>query len=727
MAEEKKDPPSKPPNKRVKTPTVIQMEAVECGAAALKIVLGYYEKLIPLEELRIECGVSRDGSKASNVMKAARKYGLNAKGFKYDIPNLYEVNYPCILFWNFNHFLVLEGFKGGKVFVNDPGMGPRVITPEELDDSFSGVCLTFEPSDEFQKGGEKESMTAALRQRLVGFEQALSFVVFCGLLLVVPGLIIPTFARIFIDEFLIANREYVIRPLLLGMAIAAIVTGSLTWLQQYYLLRMETKQSLIAAAHFFKHILRLPVSYFSQRFAGEIGSRVLINDKVASMIGGRLATTMLDCVLIVFYGVLMFFYDFWLTVAVIFLSAVNLIGVKMAAKKRTDASRRLMQDNGKLIGTAMGGLQMIETLKATGSEPEFFGRWSGYQAKAMTAEQDLGKLTEYMSAIPVMTNTLITAVILLMGGSKVIDGEMTVGMLVAYRVLSGFFSRPLTTLVNFGAELQALEADMNRLDDVLRYPQDIMYTSEVKDSDTKKLKLSGHIEIRDLVFGYNPLEKPLIEGFNLTIKPGQRFAFVGGSGSGKSTVGKLVAGLYEPWSGEILLDGVPRNELPPKLIANSLGVVDQEVFLFAGTIRDNIAMWDTTVPDINITRAAKDAEIAEVIETRDDAYRSMVNEGGGNFSGGQRQRFEIARALVGSPTMLILDEATSALDPATEVDIDNNLRRRGCSCIIVAHRLSTIRDADQIVVMERGKIVQMGTHDELKNDETGFYAHLIKE
>jgi NHLM bacteriocin system ABC transporter peptidase/ATP-binding protein len=727
MAEEKKAPPSKPPNKRIKTPTVIQMEAVECGAAALKIVLGYFGKLVPLEELRIECGVSRDGSKASNVMKAARKYGLQAKGFKYDIPNLYEVNYPCILFWNFNHFLVLEGFKGGKVFINDPGMGPRVITPEELDESFSGVCLTFEPGEEFVKGGQKETMTEALRQRLKGFESALAFVVLCGVLLVIPGLVIPTFARVFIDEFLVARRDYIIQPLILSMGLAVFVTGVLTWLQQYYLLRMETKQSLISAAEFFNHILRLPVSYFSQRFAGEIGSRVLINDKVASIIGGKLATTMLDSVLIVFYGLLMFFYDIWLTVIVMLLSASNLLGVKMAAKKRTDASRRLMQDEGKLVGTAMGGLTMIETLKATGSEPEFFGRWAGYQAKAMSAEQDLGKLTEYMSSIPVLTNTAITAVILGLGGAKVIDGEMTVGMLVAYRTLAGFFSRPLTTIVSFGAELQALEADMNRLDDVLRYPQDIMYTSEVKDTDSKKLKLSGHIELRDITFGYNPLEKPLIENFNLTIKPGQRFAFVGGSGSGKSTVGKVVAGLYEPWSGDVLFDGVPRGELPPKLIANSLGVVDQDIFLFAGSIRDNIAMWDSTVPDINITRASKDAEIAAIIETRDGAYRSLINEGGSNFSGGQRQRLEIARALVGNPTMLILDEATSALDPATEVDIDNNLRRRGCSCIIVAHRLSTIRDADQIVVMERGKIVQMGTHDELKDDETGFYAHLIKE
>lgn len=728
MADAEKETPKKPKKGRVKTPTVIQMEAVECGAAALSIVLGYYGRRVPLEELRIEAGVSRDGSKASNVLKAARKYGLTAKGYKYDLENLYDVKLPVILFWNFNHFLVLEGFgSNGKVFLNDPASGPRVTTMEELDGSFSGVALTFEPGPEFSKGGEKPSMVAALRRRLQGMESALLYVVLCGLLLVVPGLVVPTFARVFIDEFLVGGRQYLIRPLLLGMGITALVMMALTWLQEYFLLRLETKISVVESAKFFQHILRLPVSYFSQRFAGEIGSRVLINDKVASLISGRLATTMLDSMLIIFYASLMFVYDVGLTFLVIGLSLLNIVAIRMAARRRTDASRKLMQDEGKLIGTSMGGLQMIETLKATGSEPEFFARWSGYQAKAMSSEQELGKLSEYMGAVPVLVGTVITAAILLVGGGKVIDGEMTVGMLVAYQTLAAFFVRPLNTLVRFGADLQALEADMNRLDDVLDYPQDSLYTQTATQDSSNVLKLSGRIELRDITFGYNPLEPPLIENFNLTIEPGQRIAFVGGSGSGKSTVAKLISGLYEPWKGTVLFDGKPRNELPQKLIANSLGAVDQDIFLFSGTIRDNIAMWDSTIPDVNVTTAAKDAAIAGVVETRDGAYKSLIDEGGANFSGGQRQRLEIARALVGNPTILILDEATSALDPSTEMEIDEHLRRRGCTCIIVAHRLSTIRDADEIVVMQRGKIMQQGTHDELIAQETGLYAHLIKE
>ncbi len=721
-----KPKPKKPPNKRVTCPTVLQMEAVECGAAALAIILGYWGKVVPLEELRVECGVSRDGSKASNVLKAARKYGLTAKGLKYELEDLFVQKFPVILFWNFNHFLVLEGFgKGGKVFLSDPAQGPRVITMDELDASFSGVVLTFEPGPEFKKGGEKPGMASALKRRLEGSETALIFVFLCGVALVIPGLVVPTFSRVFIDEYLVSGRESLLKPLLMGMAATALVRMLLTWLQQYYLLRLETKLALKTASNFFNHILRLPVSYFSQRFAGEIGSRVLINDKVAQLVSGKLATTALDCILIVFYAVLMFLYDVVLTVVVIAVALLNIAAVKIVSRKRIDASRRLMQDQGKLMGTAMNGLRMIETLKATGSESEYFGRWAGYQAKALRAQQSLGLLSELVSAVPPFVNTLTTTLVLFLGGRKVMNGDLTVGMLVAYQSLVGSFTKPLNSFVTFGSSIQELEADMNRLDDVLRYPQDKQYSTEGRAApDSKAIKLSGRVELRNITFGYSPLEKPLIENFNLAIKPGQRVALVGASGSGKSTVSKLVAGLYDPWEGEVLFDGVPRTKLPRSLIANSVGLVDQDIFLFSGTIRENVAMWDSTIPMLAITGACRDAEIHEVIESREGTYNAAVAEGGGNFSGGQRQRLEIARALAGGPTILVLDEATSALDPSTEAMIDDSLRRRGATCIIIAHRLSTIRDADEIVVMERGKIVQRGTHDEMK-DADGPYARLI--
>lgn len=725
-AEPAKVIPPPPKSRRVKSPTILQMEAVECGAAALAMVLAYYQRWVPLEELRHECGVSRDGSKASNVLKAARKYGIDAKGYKYDtLDKLYELPLPCILFWNFNHFVVLDGFKKGKVFLNDPAQGPREITMEELDASYSGVVMTFTPGAEFAKGGQAPNMIPALRRRLEGSEIALMFIVLCGLFLVLPGLVVPTFSRIFIDQYLVGGQDWMLQPLLIAMALALLTQGALTWLQEYYLLRLETKLALTTSSKFFNHILRLPAAYFGQRFAGEIGSRVLLNDKIATVVSGKLATTMIDLVMAVFYAALMFVYSWSLTLLVIAIAALNVASTKIGGRIRVDASQKLAQDKGKLLGTAMNGLQMIETMKATGSEAEFFARWSGYYAKSVNTEQQINVLTQLLQAVPPLVTTLSTAAVLVVGGLKVMNGELSVGMLVAYQTLLASFTRPLASFVGFGTTLQELQADMNRVDDVIRYPEDAQYTQkETVKFPPAAVKLSGRVELKDITFGYSPLERPLIENFNLVVEPGRRVALVGGSGSGKSTVAKVISGLYKPWSGEILFDGVSRDKVPRTLLVNSLAVVDQEVFLFGGSVTENITMWDPTIMPARVGTACRDAEIAPVIEAREGSYQARVQEGGGNFSGGQCQRFEIARALVGAPTIVIMDEATSALDPTTESLIDEAIRRRGCTTIVIAHRLSTIKDSDEIIVMERGKVVQRGTHDEMKDAE-GPYRHLI--
>jgi NHLM bacteriocin system ABC transporter peptidase/ATP-binding protein len=597
---------------------------------------------------------------------------------------------------------------------------------QELDGSYSGVVLTFKKGAEFQKGGASPSMIPALKRRMIGNELPLLFAIMCGLFLVVPGLIIPTFTRLFIDDYLLAGQQWLVKPLLWAMAGTMVVHGLLTFLQKYVLLRLETKLALVTSSNFFNHILRLPAAYFGQRFSGEIGSRVMINDKVAMMVSRRLVATVIDSIMTVFYAILMFTYDITLTLVVIFIAGLNVAAVKLSARVRVDGTRRLMQDKGKLMGTSMNGLQMIETLKATGSEAEFFARWAGYYAKTVNTDQHLQVLAQVQQMVPPFVQTMSTAAVLVLGGLKVMNGELTVGMLVAYQTLLTSFTRPLNAFVQFGSDLQELQADMNRLDDVTRYPADPQY-EQTRDKLTwtgKQVKLSGHVELRDITFGYSPLEKPLIENFSLTIEPGRRVAFVGGSGSGKSTAAKVISGLYKQWSGEVLFDGVPREQIPRDLIANSLAVVDQEVFLFGGTVAENVTMWDPTVPVQRISQAARDAAIDDVVEAREGGYQSRVQEGGGNYSGGQCQRLEITRSLVGEPTIVIMDEATSALDPHTEQHIDESMRRRGCTCIIIAHRLSTIRDADEIIVMDRGKIVQRGTHDELK-DVPGLYKHLI--
>ncbi|HEV2853193.1 MAG TPA: NHLP family bacteriocin export ABC transporter peptidase/permease/ATPase subunit [Thermoanaerobaculia bacterium] len=716
-----------PPPRRVRTPTVLQMEAVECGAAALGIVLAAFGRWVPLEELRIACGVSRDGSKASNVVKAARQYGLEAKGFKKEPQSLRTIRPPMILHWNFNHFVVLEGFGGkGKVHLNDPATGPRQVTEEELDQAFTGVVLTFQPGPGFEKQGEPPRLIPALKSRLAGARSGLAFVLLAGLALVIPGLVIPVFSKVFVDSVLLENRRDWLPPLLLAMGLAALVTGALTWIQQAYLLRLETRMAVGASSRFLWHVLRLPTEFFSQRYAGDISSRVAINDRVAQLLSRDLATNALGALMIVFFAAILFQYDPVLTLVGIATVSLNVAALRWVSRKRVDGNRRLAQDQGKLLGTAIGGLQTIETLKATGGESDLFTRWAGYQAKVVNGRQDLERYTQVLDAVPPMLSAVNTALILGIGGLRVMNGDMTLGGLVAFQLLMALFIAPVNRLVSLGGRLQMVEGDMNRLDDVLRYRIDPAVASpgEAPGREDAPVKLAGHLELRGVSFGYSRLDPPLIEGLSLSLQPGSRVALVGGSGSGKSTIARLVTGLYQPWDGEILFDGRSRSEIPPGVMTNSLASVDQNVFLFEGTVRDNLTLWDSTIPLPEVVAAAKDASIHDEIAARPGGYESPVEEGGANWSGGQRQRLEIARALVGRPTVLVLDEATSALDPTTESWIDEALRRRGCTCLIVAHRLSTIRDADEIIVLERGKVIQRGTHNELKAMD-GSYARLI--
>jgi len=710
---------------RVLTPTLLQMEAVECGAAALGIILRHNNLWLPLEQLRLECGVGRDGSKASNLLKAARRYGMDGKGLRCELDALLRLKPPVILYWNFNHFLVYEGVSDGVVHLNDPATGPRRVTMEELEASFTGVVLVVEPGPNFTPGGEKPSLAAALRRRVSGFEIGLSFALLTGLLIILPNIVNPAFTRVFIDEYLVADKQDILRPLISTMAVSISFMILLVALQRHFLLRLETKLALTTSAKFFTHVVQLPMEFFSQRYAGEIGSRVMINDKVAKVLSDKMVTTALDMMSLIFFAIVMIQYDLWLTLSCVAFSLLNVIGMKIVQRPRVDASFRVLQERGKMMGTSMNGVQMIETLKATGGENEFFSRWGGYQAKTISAEQEMDFYGQTLSAVPPFTKALISATILGLGGWRVMDGHLTIGLLVAFQSLMDGFTKPITSFVTFGNALQETGSDLNRLDDVLRYEIDPAYRQTESDPRfNSTIKLSGLLEVRNLTFGFNPLAPPLIENLSFTVRPGQRVALVGGSGSGKSTVSKIVAGLFRPWSGEILLDGVPRDKIPRRLLHNSVSMVDQDIFMFEGNVRDNLTMWDSSIPDSHITQACKDAAIADIIAARQGGLSSAVAEGGSNFSGGQRQRLEIARSLVNSPSLLILDEATSALDPSTEEQIDQNLRRRGCSCLIVAHRLSTIRDCDEIIVLEYGKVVERGSHESMKN-AGGPYSKLI--
>lgn len=711
--------------KRVKTPTVLQMEAVECGAAALSIIMGYHGRHVPLEKLRVACGVSRDGLKATYLMKAARSYGMKAKGYAKSVENLQAMEMPLIIFWNFNHFLVLEGFSKSKVYLSDPAHGRYTVSHQEFNDSFTGVVIELTPNENFVKANEKTGLLPSLHKRISSSKLSLIFIILASLFLVIPGLIIPSFTQIFIDQFLINGRASFVMPLLLAMAGVLVVNSVLVYIQQYYLLRLETKLALTTSSKFLWHILHLPSAFFSQRYAGEISNRVNLNDKVARLLSGDLANAALNVIVIIFYALLMFSYDIVLTLISIVIAAINVIALQVVSRARKDSNRRLINESGKLMGSTMSGISMIETLKSSGREGDFFTTWSGYLAKVMNAQQHLSWLSIRLNIVPPLLMSINTSVVLGVGAMRVMDGDMTLGMLVAFLYLMTNFINPVNQLVTVGSTLQETEGDMNRIDDVHNYEiADEFLREQVAVEDNNMHKLMGALEIRDITFGYTQAMPALIENFSIKLEPGSRVALVGGSGSGKSTVARLVAGLYDPWEGEILFDGKKRNAYPREIINNSIAVIDQEISMFQGTIKENLSFWDATMSENNIIQAAKDAMIHDVIASRAGAYDSAVAERGTNFSGGQRQRMEIARALALNPSILIMDEATSALDPKSEKIVMDNIRKRGCTCLIVAHRLSTIRDCDEIIVMNFGKIVERGTHEELLAQQ-GLYSQLI--
>ena len=703
------------------------MEAVECGAASLSMVLGYFGCYRPLAEVRMQCGVSRDGSKATNILKAAKHYGFRAKGLTRSFKKLQETQLPVVIFWNFNHFVTLEGFGKNSVFINDPGVGHREVSIKEFKAAFTGVTLSIQPGEKFKKTGRKPSVWPSLFRTLRGYEKGFFYIFLASLLLVLPQFLLPAATQVFIDNVLLDKRTDWFRPLISFLGGVLFLQVAVDSLKALISRRLQLMQMISLNTGFIWRLLRLPISFYTQRYPGEVVDRTKLNDSIAQTVSGPMSEVVANAITMLVLGTVLCFYNVWLTLIGIGFSLVNFLVLSKLTAKRKEANLSASLEMGKVQGCAIAGIQSIETIKAGGQEITFYTKFGGYLAKGMNSMQRLQSSSLALAVLPDFAKQMTGLLILLLGGLSVMEGQMTVGMLVAFYSMMTNFLRPLQEIFNFSSNIQELTGNVVRVEDVMSNPPEPDRPDEISVDEAGRpiVRLSGQVEVDNLQFGFNPNMPPLIEDFSLKLNPGNSVALVGGSGSGKSTIAKIVCGLYKPLSGEILIGGTDLAKIPSVVFRNTLGFVEQEFGIFEGSIRDNLSLLDRTITDENIIQAAKDAEIHDVIQNMPKGYETILLENGGNLSGGQRQRLELARALVNNPSIVILDEATSALDAETEQLVMLNLRRRGCSLIIVAHRLSTIRDSDEIIVLASGKVKERGTHNEMIVKD-GPYSQLVK-
>ena len=695
-------------------PVVMQMEALECGAACLTMVMAYYSKWVPLEQVRLDCGVSRDGSNARNMLAAARNYGFEADGYRMEVDALKKnAKLPCIIHWNFNHFVVLCGFRGDKAVLNDPARGTVRVSMEEFDTAFTGICLMITPGENFVPSGKRKSTLEFAAKRLRGAGAAVLFVMLTSVISYMFGIINPMMTRIFMDRLLTGRNPEWLQPFIMVMSLLCVIQLTVLWAQTIYSLRINGKMAVMGSTSYMWKVLRLPMEFFSQRLTGDILQRASTNATIAGTLVQTAAPLALNTIMMIFYLVLMLRYSPVLTLVGIVSVSLNLAVGRFLSAKKVNLTRVQLRDQGKLESTTLAGISMAETIRASGAESGFFRKWSGYQASVNTQNVKMTSMSAGFGLLPAFIGIAANYAVLIMGVYFAMSSDFTLGKITVFQGFLASFMGPAMTLISAGQIIQEMRTQMERVEDVMEYPEDPNVREMSAEADVDYAKLGGHVELKNVTFGYSRLGNPVVQDISIDIKPGSRVAIVGASGCGKSTISKLISGLYEPWSGEILFDGKPIRDIHRGVFTSSLAVVDQDIILFEDTIAENIRMWDSSIQDFEVILAARDAQIHDDILQRPGGYRCRLTENGKDLSGGQRQRLEIARVLAQDPTILIMDEATSALDARTEYDVVRAVSDRGITCIVIAHRLSTIRDCDEIIVLDHGKIVERGTHDEL--------------
>ena len=705
-----------------RVPLVMQMESLECGAAALAMIMHYFRKWIPLAQVRVDCGISMNGSNAKNILRAARNYGMAARAWRVEPESLLaEGPFPCILHWGFNHFVVLCGFQGRRAVINDPARGCIRVEWDEFDRQFTGVCLIFFPGEDFVPSGSPRSFLYYAKEHLRGCRRAVLFLMLITAVSSLLGLIKPLFVRVFLDRLLTGQNPEWLQPFMMLFVLFALVCLAVSWITAIFSLRLQGALDARGSSAYLRKVLRLPTQFFDQRLSADIADRQAASAEIADTLVKICAPLAVQSVTMAVCLAVMIRYSPMLSLISAGAFLLNLLVSAAAAVRRVNITRVQQLEGAKLSAAAVSGITMIETIKAGGAENAFFARWAGYQAGVNTQSVSYTLMNHVTGAVLRLITTTANLAVLGIGVMLVLRGWFTAGMVIAFQGFLSVFMGPAFSLIAAGQTMQEMIGKMERLDDVMSHEEDPVFAAGEKKSG--KEKLSGLIELKHVTFGYTPFEKPVISDFSMTVKPGQKIAVFGRTGCGKTTLARLIAGLYLPWSGTISFDSMLPQEIDRGLFAGSVSFIDQDTVFFEDTIAQNIRLWDDSIEDSEMERAARDAGIYDEIAAREGGFQHVLQAGGKEFSGGQRQCLEIARALCCQPGIVIMDEATSALDVQTESKIMRAVRARGITLIVIAHRLSAIRDCDKIIVLDEGHAVEQGTHEELIS-RGGVYAAL---